>query len=118
MVQIEKELEDKTYRAEEVGFYTFLKWYEQYIGDLTYKQDDRYTIVLNEIKKPIAYIIKQEENESFIWVVDKNYFNIMKDFDFQNTLPRKTMEIVKKNNKEMMARIITYDYLKPKEDKE
>ena len=100
-----KNLEKNYYRTTEVSFYTFLRWYEDYIEDVTYerKSEDIF-YVYNRLKKSIGYIFSNcSEDEKKTFYIDKNYFDIMVSFDFENTLPRQTREIIKteKNGKQI-----------------
>lgn len=89
------DLEKEFYRTNEVGFYTFIKWYRNYIEEVIYHNEGEGLAVSNGYKY-IAYRIDSlVDNEEDIFYVDKNYIDIMKDFDFSTVLPKRMEHIIK-----------------------
>lgn len=93
-------LEEKMYRTDAVGYYAFVKWYDRYIDDLLYLNINNTTgtVVYTKYNEEIAYRIEKEKRENEVqdydFYVSKPYFDMLRDFDFENTSPRKITKII------------------------
>ena len=89
-------LENTHYKTNELTFYTFLKWYEDYIEDLQYKKNFNSLLVTNTFEKEVAILLygKNNQLEEAEYYVVKTYFDMMRDFDFNLVSPRKIRQII------------------------